>query len=149
MQRYTIEIGEKSYVVEVNDEGGERYRVMVDGQAFDVQLTSSADAPAISTETETMTEAGTASAGGTQASGEGGAELRAKTELRAPMPGVVLSIAVRPGDRVRAAQPLLVLEAMKMKNPISAPGNGVVSEIMVQEGQSVAYDDVLLKFEEA
>ena len=65
------------------------------------------------------------------------------------MPGVVLSIGVRPGDRVQTAQQLLVLEAMKMKNPISSIGDGVVSEILVQEGQSVAYDDVLLKFEEA
>jgi biotin carboxyl carrier protein len=38
---------------------------------------------------------------------------------------------------------------MKMRNPIRAMRDGVVSEVMVQEGQSVGYDDLLLKFEEA
>ena len=144
MQRYTIEIGGKSYVVEVDEEGGERYRVVVDGRAFGVRLTPSLDAPTITATTEIATGSGSvAPASAAHASGG------AKAVLRAPMPGVVLSIAVQPGERVSVAQQLLVLEAMKMKNPISATRDGVVSEIVVQEGQSGGYNDVLLKFEEA
>jgi biotin carboxyl carrier protein len=63
------------------------------------------------------------------------------------MPGVILSIAVKPGDSVARGQPLLVLEAMKMKNPIKSPREGTVSEVRVSAGQSVGYGDVLVTFE--
>jgi biotin carboxyl carrier protein len=142
MQRYTIEIGGKGYEVEVEEAGGERYRVVVDGQAFDVRLQPGMETPSITAPDEAATAAGTAPVGGANASGG------VKAELRAPMPGAVLSIAVRPGDRVRAAQPLLVLEAMKMKNPISAPRDGVVDAIHIQTGQSVNFDDLLLSYRE-
>ena len=150
MQRYTIEISGKSYVVDVDEKGGEMYRVVVDGKAFDVRLAAGVDAPQIRPATEIGTESvGVASPSGVEVGGGMKTELRAKTDLRAPMPGVVLSVAVQSGDRVRVAQQLVVLEAMKMKNPISSPRDGVVSEVVVQEGQSVGYNDVLLKFEEA
>ena len=143
MQRYRIEIGGKRYGVEVNEKGGGMYQVVVDGQAFDVRL---AGDDAVSSREPVVAKAPEGEAVGSQG---GGVESSGgmKTEVRAPMPGVVLSIAVQPGDRVRVAQHLLVLEAMKMKNPISATREGVVSEVMVHEGQSVGYNDVLLRFE--
>ncbi|HEY52195.1 MAG TPA: acetyl-CoA carboxylase biotin carboxyl carrier protein subunit [Caldilineae bacterium] len=144
MQRYAIEIDGKRYVVEVEEAGEGRYQVVVDGQAFAVRMAPPLSIPRPAEGIQTPPpDVGAVESGGAQS------ERRAQTELRAPMPGVVLSIGVRPGDRVQTAQQLLVLEAMKMKNPISSIGDGVVSEILVQEGQSVAYDDVLLKFEEA
>ena len=55
----------------------------------------------------------------------------------APMPGAVVRIAVEVGDTVVAGQPLMWLEAMKMEHAISAPADGVVSEITVSVGQQV------------
>lgn len=54
------------------------------------------------------------------------------------MPGVVVEILVKPGDRVEKAAPLLILSAMKMQNEIGAPASGVVKELHVAPGQAVA-----------
>ncbi|MBM7365873.1 ATP-binding protein [Gordonia hydrophobica] len=63
--------------------------------------------------------------------------------LLAPMPGSVIRVAVAEGDRVTAGQPLLWLEAMKMEHTISAPADGVVSVLAVDEGRQLAVGDVL------
>jgi len=75
------------------------------------------------------------------------ASSEANTVL-APLPGVVISIAVRPGDEVERGQELCVLEAMKMKNTIRSPHPGIISEVGISVGQTVAHNDVLMKFSE-
>jgi propionyl-CoA carboxylase alpha chain len=57
--------------------------------------------------------------------------------LLAPMPGTVVSVAVAEGDPVRAGEPLLVLEAMKMRHPVVAPADGVVRSLRVAAGSQV------------
>jgi acetyl-CoA/propionyl-CoA carboxylase biotin carboxyl carrier protein len=59
------------------------------------------------------------------------------------MPGTVLVVKVGKGDVVSAGAPLLVVEAMKMEHTITAPVDGVVSELHVQPGQQVALDEAL------
>ena len=63
------------------------------------------------------------------------------------MPGRVISILVRPGDRVTAGQEVCVVEAMKMEQSIRATRNGVVKEVLVQPMDSVRTNDPLLEFE--
>jgi propionyl-CoA carboxylase alpha chain len=63
-----------------------------------------------------------------------------------PMPGLMVSIAVRPGEEVKAGQELAVLEAMKMENVLLAEQDGVVAEIRVEPGATVAADQVLIAF---
>ena len=57
--------------------------------------------------------------------------------ILAPMPGKVVRVPVRPGDQVEARQPVVVIEAMKMENALSAGRAGIVREVLVQEGMSV------------
>ncbi len=57
--------------------------------------------------------------------------------IKAPLPGVILEISVKPGDVVKSGQKLLVLEAMKMENNILADRDGKVGEVKVTAGQSV------------
>ena len=57
--------------------------------------------------------------------------------LTAPMPGKVVRLFVRPGDAVKARQPLIVVEAMKMENELRAGRDGTVTEVHVREGLSV------------
>ena len=64
------------------------------------------------------------------------------------MPGVIQAVEVKVGDAVKHGQTVVVLEAMKMKNAIRSPRDGVISEILVQPGQTVGYGEVLVKFEE-
>jgi biotin carboxyl carrier protein len=66
--------------------------------------------------------------------------------LAAPLPGVIKSVAVRPGQQVSVGETLLVIEAMKMDNVIRARRGGVVEVIHVAEGQRVAFGDALLDF---
>ena len=63
-----------------------------------------------------------------------------------PMPGLIVSIAVDRGESVKAGQELLILEAMKMENVLRAERDGVVEEIRVTPGASVAADQVLIAF---
>ncbi len=63
--------------------------------------------------------------------------------VTSPMPGTVLVVEVEPGDVVRAGEPLLVVEAMKMEHTITAPVDGVVSRVDVRVGQQVALDEPL------
>ena len=66
--------------------------------------------------------------------------------LLSPMPGLIISIPVRPGEPVKAGQELLVLEAMKMENVLRAERDAVVEAIEVEPGATVAADQVLMAF---
>lgn len=73
---------------------------------------------------------------------------RAAAQVRAPIPGVIESVAVRSGDEVAAGDPLCVIEAMKMKNIIRAPREATVDHVLVTAGQHVKHNDVLVTFSE-
>ncbi|GAB2654250.1 biotin carboxylase N-terminal domain-containing protein [Gordonia jinhuaensis] len=64
--------------------------------------------------------------------------------LVAPMPGVVIRVAVAVGDQVRAGAPLMAIEAMKMEHTITATADGVVTEVAVRQGQQLSPGDVLV-----
>jgi biotin carboxyl carrier protein len=65
--------------------------------------------------------------------------------VTAPMPGVVLEVHVAPGAIVSRGDPLLVLEAMKMRNTIRAPRDGVVTEVTTEAGRPVAPGEPLVR----
>ncbi len=67
-------------------------------------------------------------------------------EVKAPMPGLILSVAVNEGDEVTKGDPLLILEAMKMENVIKSPTDGVVKSIKAGKGDSVEKNQVLVEF---
>jgi biotin carboxyl carrier protein len=67
--------------------------------------------------------------------------------VRSPMPGMVAGIKVNVGDRVRAGDPVIVVEAMKMQNELASPFSGCVKRIHVREGQSVESKAQLLVIE--
>ncbi len=67
--------------------------------------------------------------------------------LTAPMPGKVVSFAVKAGDEVKAGQPLAVMEAMKMEHTIAAPHDGTVAELLYAPGDQVSEGAELLKLQ--
>ena len=67
--------------------------------------------------------------------------------LTAPMPGKVVSFAVKAGDKVKAGQALAVMEAMKMEHTIAAPQDGTVAELLYAPGDQVAEGAELLKLQ--
>jgi acetyl-CoA carboxylase biotin carboxyl carrier protein len=68
-------------------------------------------------------------------------------EVLAPMPGNIIEVVVSVGDEVKEDDELIILEAMKMENPICAPADGVVKEIKVKEKDVVEADQLLVVLE--
>ena len=69
------------------------------------------------------------------------------TDVKAPMPGLILDILVEPGSTVSLGDPLLILEAMKMENVLKAVGEGVVQSIEKVKGDTVEKNEVIVIME--
>ncbi len=68
--------------------------------------------------------------------------------LVAPMPGKIAAVHVKKGDAVKAGQPLIVVEAMKMEHTVAAPADGTVAQVRFKTGDQVAEGEVLVVVEE-
>lgn len=112
------------------------YVVEVNGRRLEVRLPSSLAAPVRQAPAKRPTKRST-----------GGARAKAPSsnELTAPMQGTIVKIAVVAGDEVTEGELVVVLEAMKMEQPITAHRSGVVSRITAEVGESVASGQVLLE----
>lgn len=69
------------------------------------------------------------------------------SDLKAPMPGLVLKILVKEGETISKGDSLIVLEAMKMENMLKSQGNGVIKSIKVQPGNTVEKGTLLIQFD--
>ncbi len=67
--------------------------------------------------------------------------------IKAPMPGLILSINVEVGQEVQENDSLLILEAMKMENNFNSPRAGIIKSILVEKGQAVDKGQLLIEFE--
>ena len=66
--------------------------------------------------------------------------------LTAPLPGTIIEIFVKDGDKVETGQVILIIEAMKMKNNIRSTKDGTIASVLVSAGQTVAHKQVLVEF---
>ena len=140
--------------MEIGDLAQSPIQVIVDGEEFQVRLES--DAAEVSKgSVPVMSMAANPAALGagpaTPADRNRGLSARptatrAKT-LTAPMPGVVLAVRVKAGDRVKRGEEVCLLESMKMELNILAGADGVVKKVFVSQGQNVAYGAILVEFE--
>jgi glutaconyl-CoA/methylmalonyl-CoA decarboxylase subunit gamma len=137
-----ILVNGKPYAVEIEDLGGAQLSVTVDGTAYEVSVEDQATpAAAASPAPVERAVAAPVSRAATRPATTGG------NVMTAPMPGVILDISVRVGDKINYGQQLCALEAMKMKNAMRAPKEAVIASVEVQDGQKVAYGDILFRFE--
>jgi biotin carboxyl carrier protein len=111
--------------------GVRRREVVVEGWRFEVDVESEARAALRERATRAGAEAG----------------LDGPTQVHAIIPGVVVAVAVAPGDAVAVGQRLLVVEAMKMQNELRAPRDGVVGRVTVGERQTIEVGDLLVVIE--
>jgi glutaconyl-CoA/methylmalonyl-CoA decarboxylase subunit gamma len=141
MKRYQITLDDQTYLVEVLSDPRQReVKVKVDGELLTVQAESLAEAEEMAAaelaRPAFQISAPAASTPAPVAVGPG--------VVKAPLPGIVKSIKVHPGDTVAFNDELLVIEAMKAMNIIRAPQAGTVGTIHVSEGRQVAYGAPLL-----
>jgi glutaconyl-CoA/methylmalonyl-CoA decarboxylase subunit gamma len=118
MSTYTITVNGKSYDVTVEKKSGAAAPVAAPAAApAPAPVAAAAPAPA-----PTAPKAAPAAGAGT---------------ISAPMPGKIIAVKVSVGDSVKKGQELIVVEAMKMHNPVLAANDGVVKEIFVKPGDPI------------
>lgn len=69
------------------------------------------------------------------------------SKIYAVLPGNVVKLYVQPGQQVKLGDKLLVFEAMKMKNILSSPMDGIIKSVFVAEGKNIAKRDLLIEIE--
>ena len=127
-ERMALLVNGKSYVAVVLEKSGDRRRIGIGGYTFDVSLKS---------ERALLLER----------FGFSGGLASDTLKVHAPMPGMVLSVAVEPGQFVEAGTGALVLEAMKMENELRIARGGTVKAVHVAPGDAVGKNDLLLEIE--
>ncbi len=73
--------------------------------------------------------------------------IKHKTEVKAPMPGMILKIKKSQGEKISHGETVIILEAMKMENDLRSPAAGVIKEIFVQPGNKVEKGAMLFSIE--
>ncbi len=125
------------------------YKITVDGQSYDVTVEELGAAAAGPAQAKPAAVAGArpapVSPPGSAASAGAAPVVAGAAQVKAPMPGTLLSYKVAVGQAVKRGEVLLILEAMKMENEIVAPGDGVVKALCVAEGASVNTGDPLIE----
>ena len=123
MKTYNITVNGVTYVVDVEEVGA--------GVAAPAAASAPAAAPKAAAPAP---KADPKAAGGAQGA----------TAVKAPMPGNIMKVNVKPGAAVKKGDVLMVLEAMKMENDICAPADGTVASVEVAQGATVETDAVLV-----
>ena len=75
------------------------------------------------------------------------AQANKVSEIKAPMPGLVLNVLVAAGQEVTKGDSLIVLEAMKMENIIKSPASGIIKKILVLKADKVEKNEILIQFQ--
>ena len=150
--RLKVQIGGQVFEVEVDDLDARPIVATVDGERFEV-WPETAEAPngaPTSSRPEGVGAQVTAPASApiprsvpSPAPASGGDKALG---VRAPIPGVIVAIAVKPGAKVQIGDELCVLEAMKMRNAIRATRAGQIAEVHVTVGQHVKHQELLVEF---
>ena len=119
--------------------------VTVDGKTFSVEIANPKADPMIITVDGTEFSV-SADASGAVSAAPAAAFVEGSETVTAPIPGVIQEVNVKPGQTVKKGDVLFVLEAMKMKNNITALQDGKVQTVNVGKGDSVAHGDVLMSY---
>jgi Acetyl/propionyl-CoA carboxylase, alpha subunit len=130
MKEYKFKINGNEYVVSVNDIDETNVEATVNGKPFKIEI----DKPV---KRQNPAVAPTKPAVQTSSVVKPAAAATNQVTLTSPLPGVILEIAAKIGDKVKVGQTVMVLEAMKMENAVEANAEGTIISISVNVGDSV------------
>ena len=126
MKEYKYKIDGKEYAVKIDKIEGDQAQLEVNGTPYSVEIIQEKkETPKVAKPAPTS-----APAAAPASSGKGKA-------VKAPLPGVIISVDVQVGQQVKRGQQVAVLEAMKMENGINAECDGTITEIKVKAGDSI------------
>ena len=139
MKEFNFVIDGHKYSTSVNEIGNNLAEVTVNGTTFKVEIEKEEAAPSAAPRRSAAAPAAAAPAqqgGGVQA-------------VKSPLPGSIVKVNVKAGDKVKAGDELLTMESMKMENSIKSEVSGIVKAVLVEPGKNVMQDDKLLEIETA
>ena len=116
---YTLKLNDKQYQVALIDKNKESYELLINNALINTIARSSLEHKA------------------KQLIEQASVKSKHHTEMKAPMPGMILKIRKKPGDKITQGESVLILEAMKMENDLKSPASGIIKEINVNEGSAV------------
>lgn len=144
MKEYKYKINGNLYNVAIGDIDDNIAQVEVNGVPYKVELEKAAPVKVVSAP---RPSAAPRTESGEKVIAKPAASTGGAYAVKAPLPGVVLSINVKPGDVVKASDTVILLEAMKMENAIHAGRDGKVATVNVNSGDSVLESAVLITIE--
>ena len=121
---YLLKINDQFFEISVDKTGNGKYSLLIDGNQYETIIRSALQEKV----SELLQQKNT---------------IHTKTEVRAPMPGMILKIKKDINDKIKQGETILILEAMKMENDLRSPRSGILSEIMTKEGSAVEKGTVL------
>ncbi len=154
MKQYKYRVNGKNYDVAIDEINGKNAKVTVNGISYDVEVEGEAgeglapisgiDAVAAAPAAAPAKAVAPAAASKPAAAPKASSAPGKGTPLKAPLPGTVTDVKVAVGDAVKKGQTVVVLEAMKMQNNINAESDGTVTSVVVNKGDVVNADDILI-----
>jgi glutaconyl-CoA/methylmalonyl-CoA decarboxylase subunit gamma len=154
MNEYVLTINQKEYRAEVGEINAEFALIQVNGKEFRVDLKQLGLGKLMPVAT-LAAEARPVTLGGQPAIGVAPAPAappaaaastgEASSMVKAPLPGLIIDVKVREGEKVKAGQNIIVMEAMKMENQIQATTDGTVKKIFIKKGDNVAEGNALVE----
>jgi len=164
MRRYTLDISDREFVIDVQELSADQFEVVVGDESYQVTLSSDENlaeavitpglqanagaAPRVSAASKVAKVRKEPSPAAAAPAARKPAGPAGKGALTAPMPGVILEVNVKAGDTVERGQQIAILDAMKMHNVIGAPRAGTIAEVFVEAGQNVDHGAAIVKFKE-
>jgi biotin carboxyl carrier protein len=139
MKEYKFTINGNLYKVDVLDTEGNLTKIEVNGTAYNVELIREPKLKPVQLPTAHSKPRDVGSPA------QAGKSDGPAVQVKAPLPGIIVQVLVKPGDEVVKGQSLCTLETMKMENAIKAENPGTVATVKITPGQTVNQDEVLVE----
>jgi biotin carboxyl carrier protein len=144
--RRSVQLGDKTYEIRVVENCADTGIFVLEVAGERVPLTVRDVVKSVSSKVKPGSGGG-AGAGSEAEGGSTGVPAEVKHGVWAPVPGKIVSVLVKPGDKVDEGTPVVVLEAMKMENELHSPAKGTVMAVLVKKGDSADKGQLLVALE--
>ncbi len=144
---YEVRFGEQRFEADLRQVGPASFSIIVGNRSFDFDVVRDGDEVVVTSRTGATRMTLEDATRRLMRTGRRKEELAGPAQLRAMMPGRVVSVLVNAGDVVEANQGVVVVEAMKMENEVKSPKTGKVTEVKVVAGQTVEKGELMLVIE--
>ena len=141
MKNFKFKINGTEYSVDINEVEGQEISLDVNGTPYKVTVDKELKQKQVTMTTRTAPRVSAAPSGVVQTSSPSASK---GSKVTTPLPGTILDVFVNVGDKVKAGQTVVLLEAMKMENKIEADVEGTITEVKVRKGDSVLEGDVMV-----